>query len=97
MSILVLSVVLIAGLILMTIFTKDLRRSVETSLSVEAFYAADSAMEWQLYGFFNSPPDLNAIKPVMTNGVSFDYATSPNQIQTIGIKGDVRRAIETNF
>ena len=97
MSILVLSVVLIAGLLLMTIFTKDLRRALETSYSVEAFYAADSAMEWQLYGYFNSGVDLNEINPEMINDTSFDYSTFPNQIKTIGIKGEVRREIETNF
>ena len=97
MSILVLSVVLIAGLLLMTIFTKDLRRALETSYSVEAFYAADSAMEWQLYGYFNSGVDLNEIDPKMTNDTSFECSISPNHINAIGMKGGVRRGIETNF
>jgi len=97
MSILVLSVVLIAGLLLMTIFTKDLRRALETSHSVEAFYAADSAMEWQLY---NTLRGSIISGPSMTNNTSFDcqnnYSTLGN-IQCIGIASNIRRGIEVNF
>jgi hypothetical protein len=55
MSILILSVVLTAGMVLIAIFIRDLKQSTETSASVKAFYAADSAMEWQLYNTFNDP------------------------------------------
>jgi hypothetical protein len=96
MSILILSVVLTAGLVLMAIFVRDLKQSTETSASVKAFYAADSAMEWQLYNSFN--PDLS--QPQMTNDTSFewnnDYETK-GTIQTIGIAGNTRRGIEINF
>lgn len=96
MSILVLSTVLVAGLVLITIFTKDLRQSVETSLSVKALYAADSAMEWQLYLKFN-PGGPSKDQPQMDNSTAFEFATTTEKIQTMGIAGNVRRALETNF
>ena len=97
MSILILSVVLTAGMVLMAIFVRDLKQSTETSASVKAFYAADSAMEWQLY---NTLSGSTAVSPVMTNGTSFDYKNDysvTGKIQTIGIAGNVRRGIEANF
>jgi len=97
MSILILSVVLTAGIVLMAIFVRDLKQSTETSASVKAFYAADSAMEWQLY---NTLSGSTAASPVMANGTSFDYKNDysvTGKIQTIGIAGNVRRGIEANF
>lgn len=98
MSILILSVVLTAGMVLMAIFIKDLKLSTETSASVKAFYAADSAMEWQLY---NTLSGSTALEPIMTNDTTFesnnsDYETTC-MIQTIGIAGNIRRGIEINF
>lgn len=97
MSVLILSVVLTAGLVLMAIFIKDLKQAGETSASVKAFYAADSAIEWQLYNQFNDP-DIPS--PQMENETSFiyknDYETL-GRIQAIGIAGKVRRGIEINF
>lgn len=95
MSILILSVVLTAGMVLMAIFIRDLKQSTETSASVKAFYAADSAMEWQLYNSFNS--DLS--QPTMDD-TSFEYKNdyeTTGTIQTIGIFGNIRRGIEINF
>jgi len=110
MSILILSVVLTAGLVLMAIFVRDLKQSTETSASVKAFYAADSAMEWQLYNSFNpdlyssnlngSDLDLPSDQRMMTNETHYewnnDYETK-DTIQTIGIAGNTRRGIEINF
>ena len=111
MSILILSVVLTAGLVLMAIFVRDLKQSTETSASVKAFYAADSAMEWQLYNSFNDPDlyssnlngsdlDLPSDQRMMTNETHYEwkneYATK-GIIQTIGIAGNTRRGIEINF
>jgi len=97
MSILILSVVLTAGMVLMAIFIKDLKQSTETSASVKAFYAADSAMEWQLY---NTLSGFTALEPIMTNDTTFEsnnkYETT-SIIQTIGIAGNIRRGIEINF
>jgi len=49
MTILVLSTVLTAGVILITIFTRDLRLASETITSVKALYVADSEVERLLY------------------------------------------------
>ncbi|MGC8651287.1 MAG: hypothetical protein ACP5RX_01570 [Minisyncoccia bacterium] len=105
MSILILSVVLTAGIVLMAIFIKDLKQSTETSTSVKALYAADGAMEWQLYDTFvaatSSPNNL------FTNGASccssdliknqFQKDTGTGYIQAIGVAGNTRRGIEINF
>ena len=100
MSILILSVVLTAGMVLMAIFIRDLKQSTETSTSVKAFYAADSAMEWQLYNTFNDPKVYEPTGPSMTNNTSFEwknYYETTGTIQTIGIAGNTRRGIEINF
>lgn len=98
MSLLILSAVLILALILLSIFTKDLRQAVETPESVKAFYAADSCMEWQLYNSFNDSDIPN--KPQMTNNTSCEYHNtfeSNGQIKTIGISRKVRRGLEIKF
>jgi hypothetical protein len=106
MSILILSVVLTAGMVLMAIFIKDLKQSTETSASAKAFYAADSAMEWQLYKTFVNPDAPSPLQP-FENGASccsiglvkntYNEATGSRSIQTIGVVGNVRRGIEVNF
>jgi len=103
LSVMILSAVLIAGLMLMSIFTKDLRLATETSRSVEAFYAADSAMEWQLYQTFVgtiNPPQ----SPFPSNGAkcclpdlyenTYNEETGTGIIRTIGVSGKVKRGIE---
>lgn len=97
MSILILSVVLTAGMVLMAIFIRDLKQTTETSASVKAFYAADSAMEWQLYNTLSgsTSPELS-----MSNNTSFEWQNNYEtlgKIQTIGIAGNTRRGIEINF
>jgi len=101
MSILVLGAVMASALFLMSIFIKDFRQSIETSESVKAFYAADAAMEWQIYCSLNDP---NVSAPVMNNltGTSTDYSYQNNfstigNIKTIGISKKVRRGLEVNF
>jgi len=54
MSVLVLSVVLTSGMVLMMLFTRDLKASFDTSQSLKAFYAADSGLEGQLYNIFTN-------------------------------------------
>jgi len=101
MSILVLGGVMASALFLMSIFIKDFRQSVETSESVKAFYAADSAMEWQIYNALNDP---DASAPVMNNltGTSADYSYQNNfsttgNIKTTGVSKRVSRGLEVNF
>jgi hypothetical protein len=106
MSILILSVVLTAGIVLMAIFIRDLKQATETSASVEAFYAADSAVEWQLYKTF---VDKDAVPPPhpFENGAdccdsdyvenTYNPVTGSGYIRTIGVAGNTRRGIEINF
>ncbi len=101
MSILILGAVMASALLLMSIFIKDFRQSIETSESVKAFYAADSAMEWQIYNTLNDP---DASAPVMNNltGTSTDYSSQNNfsttgEIKTTGVSKRVSRGLEVNF
>jgi len=94
MSILLLGAIFAAALILSISFIKDLRLAIETTASVKAFYAADSAMEWQLYNAFKEP-DIN--QPTMSNETFFEYRRDGNVIKTIGVAGRVRRGIEINL
>jgi len=97
MSILILGAVMASALFLMSIFIKDFRQSVETSESVKAFYAADSAMEWQIYNGLNDP-DTSA--PVMINGTKYDYQnnfSTAGNIKTTGVSKRVSRGLEVNF
>jgi hypothetical protein len=97
MSLLILSAVLILGLTLIIIFTRDLRQAIETPESIKAFYAADSAMEWQLYNTFNDP-DVSS--PQMRNRTSYEFKNeyeANGSIKTIGISKNVRRGIEVYF
>lgn len=102
MSILILGAVMASALLLISIFIKDFRQSIETSESVKAFYAADSAMEWQIYNTLNDP---DASAPVMNNltGTSSDYSyqnnflTDDSNIKTTGVSKRVSRGLEVNF
>ena len=103
MSILILSAVMTSALLLMSIFIKDFRQSIETSESVKAFYAADSAMEWQIYCSLNNLDDSGcmSIKPEMKNLTEYEnrnyYLTTTNNIKTTGVSKKVRRGLEVNF
>jgi len=97
MSVLVLGAVMTSALFLMSIFIKDFRQSIETSESVKAFYAADSAMEWEIYNSLNDP---DAVKPVMNNGTSYisqNNFSESNNIKTVGTSKKVNRGLEVNF
>ena len=97
MSILVLVAVMASAFFLMSLFIKDFRQSIKTSESVKAFYAADAAMEWQIYNSLNDP---NIVEPVMNNGTSFisenNFSDSKN-IKTVGTSKKVNRGLEVNF
>ena len=98
MSILVLSAVMASALFLMSIFIKDFRQSIETSESIKAFYAADAAMEWEIYKSLNDP---DAVKPEMKNGTSFisenNFDDVSKNIKTVGTSKKVNRGLEVNF
>jgi hypothetical protein len=102
MSILVLGAVMASALFLISIFIKDFRQSIETSESAKAFYAADSAMEWQIYCSLNDLDDLECkdAKPVMNNFTEHDYQnnfSTNGNIKTTGVSKRVSRGLEVNF
>lgn len=68
-SVLMLGVILTITLALGNIFLPRLRTSTETINSVAAAYAADSAMEWCLYGNRGKSPSLP--QPTMQNGATY--------------------------
>lgn len=97
MSILILSAVMASALLLMSISIKNFRQAIETSESVKAFYAADSAMEWQIYNALNDP---DATAPVMVNNTSYDFQNNfltDGNIKTTGASKRVSRGLEVNF
>ncbi len=98
LSILILSATMAAALFLMAIFTKDLRRSVETSESIKAFYAADAAMEWQIYNNINPENKLEEDKWQMKEITQFENKF-PHSIKTVGFArgGQVSRGLEVYF
>lgn len=98
-AILVISVVLATGLAVANIFILELRTSGLASESVQALYAAESAVEWRLYEvrYATTSP-----QPVMTNSTTFNLVSgsSTSTIKAIGIytRNGVeraRRAFET--
>ncbi|MDD5760656.1 MAG: hypothetical protein PHF45_01205 [Candidatus Pacebacteria bacterium] len=103
LSVLMLAAVMASALFLVTIFTKDLRRSVETSESIRAFYAADAAMEWQIYNSLNlneqieDPPQMEDKDKVYAEWQN-DFQ-SARSIKTIGFSqgGQVSRGLEVYF
>jgi len=100
LSVLILSVIMTAALFLVAIFTKDLRRSVETSESVKAFYAADAAMEWQIYNSINPENKIGEDEWQMSNKTEFEWQNNfPNNIKTIGFSKEkqVSRGLEVYF
>lgn len=98
LSILILSAVMTASLLLILVFTKDLRHSVETSESVKAFYAADAAMEWQIYNSVNSKNKIDESKWQMKDITESDN-NYPKYIRTVGYSKDrkVSRGLEVFF
>ncbi|MBP8718409.1 MAG: hypothetical protein KBI07_04920 [Candidatus Atribacteria bacterium] len=100
MSVLVLSVVLTSGMVLMMLFTRDLKASFDTSQSIKAFYAADSGMEGQLYNIITNT-NVQPASGNLNQETSFTCSTTTTQIQCIGMVGTsgraVKRGIEVNF
>ncbi|MEK7579594.1 MAG: hypothetical protein AAB469_00110 [Patescibacteria group bacterium] len=79
-----------------SIFASKLKTSVDFPNSVTAFYAADSAVEWQLYDQFKDP---NANQPSFSNGATFTITSPPGSfpLKVIGKFRGVTRAIELSL
>ena len=108
MTILVLSTVLTAGVILITIFTRDLKLASETITSVKALYVADSEVENLLYYKFknaSSTVKYNLSPEPQTNSCMYpeENSCSPCEnnhsecIKSVGTIGSISRGLEVDF
>ena len=112
MTILVLSTVLTAGVILITIFTRDLKLAGETITSVKALYVADSEVENLLYYKFkntSSTVQYNLSPEPQTNSCMNPEKSPVPQcssgcenggsecIKSVGTIGSVSRGLEVDF
>mgnify|MGYP007040057779 CR=1 FL=1 len=102
LSMLMLSAVMASALFLIAIFTKDLRRSVETSESIRAFYAADAAMEWQIYNSINKDAQIENPPVMEDDDIYFEWQNdfqTGYSIKTIGFsqQGQISRGLEVYF
>jgi len=102
MSLLLLSTVSFSALLLLSIFTVDLRQIVETSESVKAFYAADACMEGMLYQTFTLDNPDSLFRLTLGNETSCQakkVSSDPLRFQSIGNSksGNIRRGIEIWF
>lgn len=79
-----------------SIFAIKLRLSLGFGDSVTALYAAESAIEWQLY---NSLRDPDATSPSLGNGATFTIVSPPGTlpIKVVGKFRGVSRAVEVSF
>ena len=104
-AVLMLSVILTITLTLASIFVPKLRSISETANSVKAIYAADSAIEWCLYG--NRYPLAPLPSPTISDNASnkiYDAAgvevancsAQPLNYRAVGSYGGVNRSFEVS-
>ncbi|MBI2003637.1 MAG: hypothetical protein HYS78_01530 [Parcubacteria group bacterium] len=78
------------------IFASKLRLAFDFSNSVAALYAADSAIEWQIYNTLKEP---DAVSPSLFNGATFTVSTPLGSfpVKVIGKFRGVSRALEVSL
>lgn len=95
-TLLTVGIILSIVFFLTSIFAVKLRIAFDYSNSVAALYAADSAIEWQIYNTLKEP---DAAQPSFSNGATFTI-TSPLgsfPIKVIGKFRGVSRALEVSL
>lgn len=94
--ILTIGVVLGIVFFLTSLFASKLRLAFDFPNSVTAFYAADSALEWQFYNKFKNP---DAATPSLTNGATFTIISPPGSfpLKVIGKFRGVSRSVEASL
>jgi hypothetical protein len=100
-QVMLLTVAIIGGLILTAsaiaglLMLYQIRQTTDTINSAKAIFAADTGIEWGLYGMFKDP---NYSKPTMTNGANFDTTVNgTSSIKSIGHSSKSYRAFELNL
>ena len=71
-SLLILTVIMTISLTLTQVFIPKMRVIGESVSSTSAVYAADSIMEWCLYGQRNDSGRPQVDRPIMENGATYD-------------------------
>ena len=95
-TILTVGIILSIVFFLTSVFASKLRLAFDFPDSVSALYAADSAIEWQLYNNFKDP---DAAAPALDNGAAFTIVTPLGTlpIKVIGKFRGVSRAVEADL
>ena len=95
-TLLTVGIILSITFFLAGIFASKLRLAFDFPNSVTALYAADSAIEWQIYNALKEP---DALQPSLTNGATFDITTPLGSfpIKVIGKFRGVSRALEVSL
>lgn len=103
-AVLMLGVILTITLTLASIFVPKIRSAAETTHSVKAIYAADSAIEWCLYNNRHPVPPIPS--PAMSNNSAYtildsgggasDCSAQPLDYRAIGTYGGVNRSFEVS-
>jgi Tfp pilus assembly protein PilX len=102
LSMLFIGILVSIGLVLSAIFIPKIRTSSEIKKSSAAFYAAESAVEWCLYGIrhSSSPPPTMSNKASYINGITLqpfkasDCLSSVSLIKSIGVFQGTSRSLE---
>ena len=80
------------GLALLSVYLRDLRLSYEVGESTRAIFAADSAIEYQLYMVLNNS-DIIEI-PIMSNNTRYTSSIENDVLRGVGESRGIRRGIE---
>lgn len=108
LSMLVLSTVLTASVLLSSIFIRDIKLSMGITNSVQAFYIADSVAEAQLYKKFKNIDLTPSFTETFLKDINYNYNffTSVDSncsvgvtecIKAVGEVGQVSRGLEIGF
>jgi len=96
MSVLLLTVVSLAGLIVLTVFNKNLKKSYEIGESIKANFLADSCIEWQVYKDVNGniqEPNFSNIEGAVSCSSS-NRVIGPQYIMYTGTIRNISRILE---
>jgi len=80
------------GLALISVYLRDLRLSYEVGESTRAIFAADSAIEYQLYTVLNNSDTIKI--PVMSNNTGYTSSIENDILRGVGESRGIRRGIE---
>jgi hypothetical protein len=72
----------------------QIRQSTDIAESTKAIYAAETGLEWELY---KQNKDANYVKPIMTNGTSFETSFATGTIKSVGYSGKTARALQLTY